>query len=89
MIIKLLSVIRGPGLLVTTLLMTSGILSAIDRYSDPAGVNNRIGQLQKSAPALVKVHKLALTPGGREMLMMEISNSGAAAPAVFCTAALF
>jgi hypothetical protein len=86
MIIKLLSVIRGPGLLVTTLLMTSGILSAIDRYSDPAGVNNRIGQLQKSAPALVKVHKLALTPGGREMLMMEISNSGAAAPAVFVAA---
>lgn len=84
--IKLLSAIRGPGLLVAALLMTSGILSAIDRYSDPAGVNSRIGQLQKSAPALVKVQKLAVTPGGREMLMMEIGTSGTAVPAVFVAA---
>jgi hypothetical protein len=83
---KLLSVTRGPVLLVAALLMTSGILSAIDGYSDPAGVNSRIGQLQKSSPALVKVHKLAQTPGGREMLMMEIGTAGDAVPAVLVAA---
>jgi hypothetical protein len=83
---KLLSVTRGPVLLIAALLMTSGILSAIDRYNDPAGVNSRIGQLQKSSPALVKVHKLAQTPGGREMLMMEIGTSGDAVPAVLVAA---
>ncbi|MGW8180263.1 MAG: M14 family zinc carboxypeptidase, partial [bacterium] len=83
---KLLSAIRGPVLLVAAILTTSGTLSAIDRYSDPAAVNRIIGQLQQSSPALVKVHKLAVTPGGREMLILEIGSSGTAVPAVFVAA---
>ena len=83
---KLLSAIRGPVLLVAAILTTSGTLSAIDRYSDPAGVNRIIGQLQQSSPALVKVHKLAVTPEGREMLILEIGSSGTAVPAVFVAA---
>ncbi|MEZ4997437.1 MAG: hypothetical protein R2758_08255 [Bacteroidales bacterium] len=45
-------------------------------------MNRRIEQLRQGNSSLVKVHKLAVTPGGREMLMLEIGKSGPSVPAV-------
>ena len=69
-------------LLVALLLMTPSQVRAIEKYSDPAAVNRRIEQLRQANPSMVKVLKLAVTPGGREMLMIEISRDGSSAPAV-------
>ncbi len=72
----------GMMLLVALLLMAPAPVSATEKYSDPAAVNRHIEQLRMANPSLVKVHKLAVTPGGREMLMIEIGKSGTAVPAV-------
>ena len=81
-----LSATRGIMLLAAALLAFPWSASAIEKYSDPAGVNKRIEQLRQSSPSLVKVHKMAVTPGGREMLMIEIGKAGTAVPAVLVTA---
>lgn len=73
-------------LLVAALFLASGPVSATGRYSDPSGVNRKIEQLRQSSPSLVKVHKMAVTPGGREMLMIEIGKGGTTVPAVLVTA---
>jgi len=73
---------RGLMLLVALLLMTPSQVRAIEKYSDPAAVNRRIEQLRQANPSMVKVLKLAVTPGGREMLMIEIGRDGSSAPAV-------
>ena len=57
-------------LLVAAVLMAPAPVRAIEKYSDPAAVNRKIEQLRQANPSLVKVQKLAVTPGGREMLMM-------------------
>jgi hypothetical protein len=80
------SATRGIVLLAAALLAFPWSASAIEKYSDPAGVNKRIEQLRQSSPSLVKVHKMAVTPGGREMLMIEIGKAGTAVPAVMVTA---
>ena len=80
------SATRGIMLLAAALLAFPWSASAIEKYSDPAGVNKRIEQLRQSSPSLVKVHKMAVTPGGREMLMIEIGKAGTAVPAVLVTA---
>ena len=54
----------------------------IEKYSDPAAVNRRIEQLRQTNSSLVRVQKLAVTPGGREVLMIEIGNKGTSVPAV-------
>ncbi len=74
---------RGIFLFVAAILAATGPVLAVEKYSDPSSVNRRIEQLRKSYPSAVKVHKLAVTPGGREMLMIEIGQSGTAVPAVF------
>jgi len=76
-----LSVTGGMMLLVALLLLPEPI-SATRKYSDPAAVNRSIEQLRQANPSLVKVHKFAVTPGGREMLMIEIGKSGTSVPAV-------
>ena len=73
-------------LLVAALFITPGPTSATGKYSDPADVNRRIEQLRQGSPSLVKVHKMAVTPGGREMLMIEIGKGGTTVPAVLVTA---
>ncbi|HMT67673.1 MAG TPA: M14 family zinc carboxypeptidase, partial [Bacteroidales bacterium] len=73
--------IAGMMLLVALLLLPEPI-SATRKYSDPAAVNRSIEQLRQANPSLVKVHKFAVTPGGREMLMIEIGKSGTSVPAV-------
>lgn len=80
------SATRGIMLLAAALFAFPGAATAIEKYSDPAGVNKRIEQLRMSSPSLVKVHKMAMTPGGREMLMLEIGKGGTAVPAVFVAA---
>ncbi len=75
-------VMRGMMLLVATLLMAPVPVSATEKYSDPAAVNRRIEQLRQANQSIVKVHKLAVTPGGREMLMIEIGKPGSSAPAI-------
>ena len=77
---------RAFFLLIVFLMISHSLLSAIDRYSDPVTVNKRIEQLRQSSPALVKVHRMAVTPGGREMLMLEIGKAGSAMPAVLVAA---
>lgn len=77
-----LPAIRGLMLLVALLILAPASLRAIEKYSDPATVNRRIEQLRQANPSMVKVHKLAVTPGGREMLMLEIGRSGTSVPAV-------
>jgi len=77
-----LPVIRGMMLLVATLLMAPAPVRAIEKYSDPAAVNRRIEQLRQANSSLVRVQKMAVTPGGREMLMIEIGSKGTSVPAV-------
>ncbi|MDZ7634538.1 MAG: M14 family zinc carboxypeptidase [Bacteroidales bacterium] len=72
--------------LVAAMFATPGPATATGKYSDPVDVNRRIEQLRQSSPSLVKVHKMAVTPGGREMLMIEIGKAGPAVPAVLVTA---
>lgn len=69
-------------LLVAAVLMAPAPVQAIEKYSDPAAVNRKIEQLRQANPSLVKVQKLAVTPGGREMMMMEIGREGSIVPAV-------
>lgn len=80
------SAARGIVLLAAALLAFPGAASAIEKYSDPAEVNKRIEQLRQSSPTMVKVHKMAVTPGGIEMLMIEIGKAGTAVPAVLVAA---
>jgi hypothetical protein len=68
------------------LLITTLPVSGIEKYTDPAGVNKRIGQIQQSSPGLVKVHKMAISPGGTDLLMIEIGKSGSGVPAVLVAA---
>ncbi|MEZ5012517.1 MAG: M14 family zinc carboxypeptidase, partial [Bacteroidales bacterium] len=49
-------------------------LFGINDYNTPAGVNRKINQIQSSHANLVKVHKLAVSPGGNELLMLEIGT---------------
>lgn len=73
-------------LLAAVMLLMTLPASATDKYSDPAAVNRRIEQLRQSYPSLVKVHKMAVTPGGQEMLMIEIGKAGTSLPAVLVAA---
>lgn len=73
-------------LLFATLLSVPAQAQATEKYNDPASVNRRVEQLRQSSPTVVKVHKLAVTPGGREMLMLEIGKAGTTVPAVLVTA---
>lgn len=61
------------------LLFSSAFLSAsavneIRDYSPPDEVNKRILQLKQKAGQAVKVHKLTSSPGGTDLLMMEIGT---------------
>jgi hypothetical protein len=80
-IIKL-PAIRGLMLLVAAMLMAPAPVRGIEKYSDPAAVNRKIEQLRQANPSLVKVQKLAVTPGDREMMMIEIGREANSVPAV-------
>lgn len=50
--------------------------SSQDKYSNPAQVNKRIEQLQQRSGGLVQVRKLAVSPGGTDILLLEIGKKG-------------
>ena len=75
-------VMRSIVLLVTAFIFAHAPVSAIEKYTDPAGVSRKAEQLRAANPSLVKVHKLAVTPGGRDMLMIEIGKDGSSVPGV-------
>lgn len=77
---------RGVLLLVAALLSAPAPAQVTEKYSDPVAVSRRAEQLRQASSSIVKVHKLAVTPGGREMLMIEIGKSGTTVPAVLVTA---
>lgn len=77
---------RGMTLFVALLILSPGSASVVEKYTDPAEVNKRVEQLSQLYSGLVKVHKMAVTPGGREMLLMEIGRAGKDVPAVFVAA---
>ncbi|MCI0522883.1 MAG: M14 family metallopeptidase, partial [Bacteroidales bacterium] len=60
--------------------------SGIEKYSDPATVNKRIEQISQGSAGLVRVHKMAVSSGGTDVLMMEIGKAGATMPAVLVAA---
>ncbi|MDX9729596.1 MAG: M14 family zinc carboxypeptidase, partial [Bacteroidales bacterium] len=82
MSMKKFPVMRGMMLLVATLMMAPAPVRAIEKYGDPAAVNRRIEQLRQANSQMVKVQKMAVTPGGREMLMIEIGSKGTSVLAV-------
>jgi hypothetical protein len=77
---------RSFILLVAAVFIAPGTVYSIEKYTDPAGVNKRIEQISQTPGGLVKVHKMAVSPGGTDMLMMEIGRSGTKAPAVLVAA---
>ncbi len=77
-----LPVLRGLLLLVAGLLIMPVAAQGTGKYSDLATVRRRAEQLRQGNPSLVKVHKLAVTPGGREMIMIEIGKQGTSVPAL-------
>ena len=44
------------------------------KYSNPAQVNKRIDQISQKSGGLVQVRKLAVSPGGTDILLMEIGK---------------
>ncbi len=82
--------------LITLLLIlaVSYPLAALDEhfrgYSDEKAVLSRLNQLITLSPDSVKMHRIAKTPGGRDLLVLELAaakaGSGKKRPAVFVAA---
>ncbi len=69
----------APEIKILVLIIAMGFIvlvpsSGIDKYSTPGELNKRIEQLRQNSNGRIKVHKLAVTPGGTDLLMMEIGN---------------
>ena len=75
-------VMLGLMLIITVGLIIPANARGTDSYSDPAAVNKKIEQIRLNSGGLVKVNKLAVTPGGTDLLMMEIGSKGAKNPAI-------
>jgi hypothetical protein len=57
--------------------------AAADGFNDPVQVNKKIELIRQNSNGLVRLHKLAVSPGGIELLMMEIGNkAGKVNPAI-------
>ena len=57
-------------------LMLPVTVNSQDNYSNPARVNQRIYQISQKSGGLVQVRKLAVSPGGTDILLMEIGKKG-------------
>lgn len=72
---KLIVLLMG---LITLFIISSSPISAndsgIDKYCSTQEVNMRINQLEQQGNGLVKVHKLTQSPGGTDLLMLEIGS---------------
>jgi hypothetical protein len=69
--------------------LASGLSAAVtfDRYHTPAELNAALQEIALANPAAVKIHKLAQSPGGRDVLLVEIGpevgKADKTSPAVF------
>jgi len=55
-------------------LATITIRTSAQGYNDPSQVNKRIDLIRQNSNGLVRLHKMAVSPGGIELLMMEIGS---------------
>lgn len=78
--INLKHLCHSPLVMILTLLLFSpGLLSAATQadkgnYSSPDEVNRRILQFKQQAGQAVKIHTLTRSPGGTDLLLMEIGS---------------
>mgnify|MGYP005839970389 CR=1 FL=1 len=79
-----------PGLTLAVLFLTGiSALSAQDggKYMSPAEINSRIKSIVQGHSSDARIHNLATTPGGKELLMVEIgkevSSQEKTRPAIF------
>ncbi len=73
------SVKQGLTYLSVTLaliLLLPGTAYAQQNYSNPAQVNKGIDQISQKSGGLIQVRKLAVSPGGTDILLMEIGKKG-------------
>ncbi|MDZ7738756.1 MAG: M14 family metallopeptidase [Bacteroidales bacterium] len=69
-----------PMVVILTMLLFSPVLSLAaqdadkENYSSPGEVNKRILQIKQQSGQAVKIHKLTSSPGGTDLLMMEIGS---------------
>ena len=74
---------KRPFVIISAMLLIAIKTAAVEGFNDPSQVNKRIDQIRQNSNGLVRLHKLAVSPGGIELLMMEIGNkAGKANPAV-------
>ncbi|HVP90264.1 MAG TPA: M14 family metallopeptidase [Terriglobales bacterium] len=75
--------------LVALLALASGLGAAVtfDKYHSPAEVVSVLQAFAQADPAAVKLHKLATSPGGREVVLVEVgpevAKTAKTVPAVF------
>jgi hypothetical protein len=80
---------RSVSFVFALVALTSGLGAAVafDKYHTPAELASALQEYAQANPAVAKVHKLAVSPGGREVVLIEIGpEAGTAAktlPAVF------
>ena len=80
---------RSVSLVFALVALASGLGAAVafDKYHTPAELVSALQEYAQANPAVAKVHKLAVSPGGREVVLIEIGpEAGKAAktlPAVF------
>ncbi|MFO7622460.1 MAG: M14 family zinc carboxypeptidase [Bacteroidales bacterium] len=73
------SIRRGLTYLFASLalaMLLPGTVAAQGGYSDPAGVNRRIDQIRQKSGGLARVHKLTVSHGGTDILLLEIGKKG-------------
>lgn len=62
-------------LLILTLFMQAGQFSlTFDRYHSPAEINNLLKQLANAHPKITTLHKIAESPGGTPLMVLEIGS---------------
>jgi hypothetical protein len=80
---------RSVSFVFALVALASGLGAAVafDKYHTPAELASALQEYAQANPAVAKVHKLAVSPGGREVVLIEIGpEAGKAAktlPAVF------
>lgn len=76
-ILKIFLCRMTPGIIITVLFLANiSILSAQegDNYKTPSEINSQIKSLVQEHSSNARIYDLAITPGGNELLMVEIGN---------------
>ena len=72
--------LRTFGLLLLFILSSGGYIIPAPQggdYSTPGRINSEIKKIAGSNGAITKIHNLALSPGGTELLLLEIGTETA------------